>query len=298
MSCRRGGEKTCQPMITYVKIVGTDFPCFCASVKKIEPGVLNAAVQTSTNFLPASYIQSRGEVLPAAAAVETVALAQDADFQDSRKDGLKMEVPGNYLPAWEETLAKFAAANPVKMAELSLADFDPGSNTFTITYFNKPYRVSFPEGRFQALAGEHAPALSDRIIILQYLSGACGPSYLGGWLTFKELPGGMLHNAPFIREALQPLAQSIGNDMALLEDACLALGGAKLDLGNASYKVPALPKIPLAAVYWSGEQKAANYNILFDRSASLHLDTATLYMLGINFSLAIQQLVKRKKNTG
>lgn len=191
-----------------------------------------------------------------------------------------MDYPGNYLPAWEDSLKQFAAGNPCKMAELSQADFEACHSYFTISYFNRPYRVTYPSGEFN----DQTLPVSDRILILQYLSNACGAGFSGGWIAFKDLPNGMHHNMPFIQEALLPLARVLGSDAGLLEKAAAALGAVKMNLGTLAFQVQALPKIPLALVCWLDDQQKADYNILFDRASTMHLDTAGLYMLGISFS--------------
>jgi hypothetical protein len=126
---------------------------------------------------------------------------------------------------------------------------------------------------------------NDRTIILQYLCGASGLPPRGRWLSFLELPDGDHHYAPFQTDASNPLARTYGARFAEFRHAALTLGGREIELGDLSYSIPALPKLPLAVVLWEGDEEfPARSNILFDAVAPTHLTTAALWILGIELA--------------
>ncbi|MDA8188688.1 MAG: DUF3786 domain-containing protein, partial [Dehalococcoidales bacterium] len=62
---------------------------------------------------------------------------------------------------------------------------------------------------------------------------------------------------------------------------CRKLRGSPESMGDLSYRFLALPYVPLAMVYWSGDEDfPAAAKVLFDESASHYLPTDALATLG------------------
>ncbi|MBC7336169.1 MAG: DUF3786 domain-containing protein [Clostridia bacterium] len=205
---------------------------------------------------------------------------------------MQVELPGNYEPAYRAAIKSYMAGNPVAMAAASGAVYDAAQGMFLIRYYCWHYRVKFPEGMIVPVEAEAEPlGQSDAIIVLHYLSHAIGTPPAGRWLSFMELPGGPLHQAPFRLEAVQPLADEFGHAPQLFLAAGQALGGYPVEMGDAGLVLPVLPHLSLAAVLWvADEEFPANANILFDAAAVDYLDTAGLYLLGINTSRRLRRL--------
>ena len=67
----------------------------------------------------------------------------------------------------------------------------------------------------------------------------------------------------------------------MFERAAKNLGGLKLDLGDASFAFDALPRVRVAAVYFTGDEDfPASANVLFDASASHYLPTDAIGGVG------------------
>jgi hypothetical protein len=185
--------------------------------------------------------------------------------------------------AYHETVKKFLTIDHSNVVSRSGASRANGQ--YIIDYYNSKYIVE--ESGKVVLAdrpGEEVP-FNDRTIILQYLCGASGLPPRGRWLSFLELPDGDHHYAPFQTDASNPLARAYGARFAEFRHAALTLGGREIDLGDLSYSIPALPKLPLAVVLWEGDEEfPARSNILFDAVAPTHLTTAALWILGIELA--------------
>ncbi|MFZ5647308.1 MAG: DUF3786 domain-containing protein [Bacillota bacterium] len=191
----------------------------------------------------------------------------------------------NPVNAYQETVKKFVTLDPVDIAARSGAIFDEHNRTFEIAYFGRNYIVDL-EGRvWRADASEKDVPFNDRTLIVQYLSEASGLPPRGAWMSFLELPEGIHHFAPFQTDATTPLAETFGSAPAQFGEAAVDLGGRPLSLGDHSFYIPALPKIPLAVVLWEGDDEfAAKSNILFDSVAPTHLTTAALWVLGVELA--------------
>lgn len=201
------------------------------------------------------------------------------------------DVPGNWRHAYEEALKQFQRQpNPYRVAENTGAAFQPEpggkQGRFSLSYCGEEYVISYPEGRIYPAGdpqGEVPPSV--QTCILLYMAQAVPIPRGQGWKTFKDLPQGYHHWAPFVLEALDPLVKGFGNDLAALARAAQALGGRPVAAGDAGYEFAVLPRIDLQVIMWAGDDEfPPKANILFNETCVMQLDTATLYMIGIHLS--------------
>ncbi len=198
------------------------------------------------------------------------------------------EVYGNYEDGYRRAVELLAAGDPRLMADCGGAEFDEEKSVFILKYCSRIYRVSYPDGVVTSPTEKVNKA--DKQIISYYLARASGLPLRGKWLSFMQLPGGPHHYAPFKREAIDPLAGKFGLDVGGFRRVAEEMGGSPLQSGDAAFSIPALPKIPLGVIVWSGDKEfPASANIVFDASAPTYLTTDTLYLLGVQLSLKMRQ---------
>lgn len=192
-----------------------------------------------------------------------------------------------YRDTLEHAKQEFAKRSLSKVLELSGAQPHGESGLF-INYGGRLYQVQHPEGEItpcESKEHEDWVEITDRILILQYLTEVCGVQPSGRWVSFRELPSGNNHYAAFKLEAMDPLAKRFGSSSAEFELACLNLGGNKLAMGDLAFSIPVFPRVQLAFILWlADEEFPARVNILFDATASMHLGTESLNVLGNNIS--------------
>lgn len=192
-----------------------------------------------------------------------------------------------YRDALEQAKQKFAKRSLSMVLELSGAE-PQGESGVSISYGGKLYQVQHPGGEISPCEPkEHGDwvEITDRILILQYLTEVSGMPSNGKWISFRELPWGNNHYAAFKLEAMDPLAKRFGSHPAEFELACKKLGGKKLVMGDLAFTIPAFPKLQLAFILWlADEEWPARANILFDANAGLHLNTEGLNVLGNNIA--------------
>lgn len=198
---------------------------------------------------------------------------------------MEKEVVGNFLAAFEEAKEKFAQCNPEEMAAKSGASFKEGF--FSLTYCGKEHLVIFPAGEVIGPEGERV-LLSDKILILQYLAQADGTPPQGKWLTLRELPGGFSHAALFQKEAISPLLETFAGKREKFREALAKLGGKGAELGDYGGIIPVFPRVFLGVLFWEGDAEfPPSADILFDAASLHYLDTAALYVLGVNTALKL-----------
>lgn len=98
--------------------------------------------------------------------------------------------------------------------------------------------------------------------------------------SFAQLPGGRAYNNAFNRRAVQPIERVFGSAPQTLYRAAELLDAIKLDCGDCSVKIYALPLVPIHIVLWSAPSEfPPSANILFDSSVSHYLSTEQTAML-------------------
>lgn len=191
----------------------------------------------------------------------------------------------NPVNAYHEAVKKFVSLDPADIAARAGAIFNQNNRAFEVVYFGRNYLADL-DGRVwkDGAPGEDVP-FNDRTLIVQYLCEASGLPPRDNWLSFLELPEGIHHYAPFQTDATTPLARTFGSNTTQFAEAAASLGGQPLSLGDLSFRIPALPKLPLAVVLWEEDEEfPAKSNILFDSVSPTHLSTAALWVLGVELA--------------
>ena len=118
-------------------------------------------------------------------------------------------------------------------------------------------------------------------LILTYLQTADGAPSAASWISFRELPNGGFYHRAFQGYAPDRLTKHWGLDLEGFVAACQALGGTRLDFGDASFVFRVLPRIDMATVYWLGDEDfPSRASVLFDAHAHRYMVTDGLAILG------------------
>jgi len=151
----------------------------------------------------------------------------------------------------------------------------------TVSFYGTAYVVEHPTARVWAQETGKMPSYGLQILFLHYLLTADGRPLSGEWVSFRELPDGLFYQQAFRQRSLLPLEGKFGHNQPAFERAATALGGEKLDLADGSFRFDALPRVPLAALLWTGDEEfPPAVQILFDASAGGYLPTEDLAMVG------------------
>lgn len=144
----------------------------------------------------------------------------------------------------------------------------------------RPYEVDVPGFVVRWAGGGEVPSFFQSLI-LTYLQTADGTPLADRWISFRELPDGGFYHQAFQGYAPNRLSKRWALDAEGFAAACRALGGIKLDLGDAGFALRALPRIDMAAIYWLGDEDlASRASILFDAHAHHYMSTDGLAVLG------------------
>ncbi len=199
---------------------------------------------------------------------------------DSWRDALR--------PKIEAARAVLAPMTPDRLRERG--GLSPHPEGMALELAGKRYVVRWPELAVEdETSGETCPE-ELQALVLDYLTQADGSLPTGNWLGFRELPHGGFYWQAFQGYSGDALVRALGGDISAFRRGAERLGGSPIPLGDAAYAFRALPHVPLAIVWWGGDEefppKAA---VLFDAVAPRYLPTDGLAILG---RMLVRRLVK------
>jgi len=193
------------------------------------------------------------------------------------------------LSVHQEARDLYVQRVPAEMAATAGGLYIPEEKTVEISYLGFTCRVDHM-GVVTIKNAKTKLTRNETTLILQYLTNSSGINPRGRWVSFLQLPDGPHHHIPFKLEAIDPLAQTFGDNREAFVERAAALGGRRTEMGDLGMVFDVFPKLPMAMVVWAGDDEfPPQANILFDANAPLHLTTAQLWVLGV-------QLVGRMTN--
>ena len=93
-------------------------------------------------------------------------------------------------------------------------------------------------------------------------------------VSFEQLPGGKAYYNAFKRREIQQIERVFGSNPQMLLKAGEIFDATKLNYGDYSVKIKALPLVPIHVILWSTDSEfPTSANILFDSSVSNYLST-------------------------
>jgi hypothetical protein len=108
-------------------------------------------------------------------------------------------------------------------------------------------------------------------------------------VSFAQLPGGNAYYNAFKKRAVQQIERLLGSSPQTLYKAAELFDAKKLDFGDCSVKIYALPLVPVCVILWgTSSEFPPSANILFDSSVSNYLSTEQAAMLGDLTSLRLR----------
>ena len=187
---------------------------------------------------------------------------------------------------WRESLRPRIAA-----ARSALSECDPQEvgrrsglivrdGALELALLGKGYKVGWPDLAITYGDGTDCPE-ELAILVLDYLVRADGSAPTGEWIGFQELPNGSFYRHAFQGYSGDQLVRDLGADTDRFRRSAARLDGESLSTGDAGYAFRVLPHVPMAVVWWDGDDEfPANATVLFDRIAGIYLPTDGLAILG------------------
>ena len=139
---------------------------------------------------------------------------------------------------------------------------------FRVAFLNRVYRISFPELEFE---DEEEPEkeipIQEQILILHYMLATAPPPLTGNWVSYREIPGASFYYSAFVKRAVDPLKNILGQNVEGLLRAGNLLDGRQIDTGDVGYEFRLLPNVPVRLILWVGDDEfPPSASLLFDEN--------------------------------
>jgi hypothetical protein len=179
----------------------------------------------------------------------------------------------------DDLRAEIRLRQPAALAAATSTEFT-GSG-FRFAFWGQPIHLAYPELRVSIVGSEKEMPGFHQTMVLYYFATCDGAPLSGNWVSFADLPDGRMYNTAFQGYTGRELVKRLGLDIDSFRRACQKSRGEPVGQGDAAYRFLALPRVPLLAVYWLGDEDfPSNCQILFDASASHCLPTDACALLG------------------
>ena len=155
-----------------------------------------------------------------------------------------------------------------------------GGEKITLHFFSEPHHIQFPQIEFYS-PSKKVVSLVTRILLLHYLIRADGYPATGKWVSYKDIPGGLLYAGVFARRVTEPLQRKFGKSARSFKETGIRSGGESVEIGDASFILHAFPRVPLQYVLWEGDEEfPPSVQLLFDASIDHYLTLEDMVVLG------------------
>jgi hypothetical protein len=182
--------------------------------------------------------------------------------------------------ALKAAIEQAAGLEPLSACARSGATFsadpdDTDSGMFSLRFLGEAVAISFPE--FGFATDSRLPA-HVRALLVYYLARSDSSHPTGEWTSFADLPDGRFYAAAFQGYTGDALVRRLADKAEAIPAAIASLGGRPLAASelatnaDSAWLVPALPRVPVALVWWDADDEfPARAELLFDSSARNHL---------------------------
>ncbi len=156
---------------------------------------------------------------------------------------------------------------------------DDSRGVFAIPFLGTRVDIAYPE-MDTASPGVLPPHIV--ALLVYHLAVSDGSLPTGRWISFAELPGGGFYVAAFRGYTANAIVRRFDGKADSLEAALAAIGAQRLPgLADVAWCIPALPRLPLALLWWEGDDEfESRAELLFDETASRHLPTDGCAIVG------------------
>lgn len=171
--------------------------------------------------------------------------------------------------------------DPADVCRRSQCSHDSG--TYTLTCWDIPYMIDPAANLIQPARGAAQLHPFFDLFVIHHLLSAREVTPEGEWISEKDMPGG----ATFFRGPhavpTEDITGTIGNDLSLFREKCLAFGGTPLEMADAAFCFTITRRVPMAVLYWIGDDDfPAEAKLLFDRTITRHLELDGIFALMVS----------------
>lgn len=189
----------------------------------------------------------------------------------------------------------------VKELMKKLPELQEEEEYLTLYLLGRKLGIQKTTGEIEAMEDDRPVGNTTKLNVYTLL-GYCKEyaSLTGRWVPFRDLRGASPFAPAFQKGVLEPLAATFAGHAEELEQACIRLGGTKLELGDVGYELKSFDCIPVRIFFWDEDEEfSAQANILFDYSATdfIHVESTVSIAMEALYRLAETARLELKGST-
>ena len=195
----------------------------------------------------------------------------------------------NYAKLCQEWSEKFLQMNAKELME-KLPELKDEGDYLTLYLFARKLGIQKETGEIEAMEDDRLVSNNTKLNVYT-LFGYCKEyaALTGRWVPFRDLRGASPFAPAFQKGILEPLAATFAGHAEELEQACIQLGGTKLEHGDVGYELKSFDCMPVRIFFWDEDEEfSAQANILFDYSATdfIHVESTVSIAMEALYRLA------------
>lgn len=172
--------------------------------------------------------------------------------------------------------------DPLEVCKRTQCRYLPGEG-YTLAMWGENYRVAPQAATIHKIEPEPTPEHGYLgLFLLHYLLGTEAIELDAEWISEKEIPGG----ATFFRGPHELpthlITKRFNNDLEAFGQRCEALHGSPLEMADAAFRFEIVPQVPVAALYWCGDEDfPPEAKLLFDKGIGRYLAADVVFALAV-----------------
>jgi hypothetical protein len=198
-----------------------------------------------------------------------------------------------------ELRQELRSIHPAQLAARTSATYIPSAEDpeedageLRLQFWEKEIALDYPGLTARDLETGKELSIDAQAILLFHFKTSQGTPVVGRWIAFSELPDGRFYATAFQGYTGAAMVQALRGEREAFEKACSAAGGSHYEMGDTAYVFQPLPRIPLLAVFWEGDEDfPSSIQILFDATVVHHLPTDVCAILG---SMLARRIMKAR----
>lgn len=186
-------------------------------------------------------------------------------------------------------LEELAGLNPQDVCRRASCRYDNAKKSYTLSVWGDDFLISPRALSIEPVSNNFTgPKEYIFLFCLYYLLHAEAVEISNKWISEKDIPGG----ATFFRGPheipTRLISNRFGNDISDLGESCTRLHGISLDMADAAYRFQITPRIPVAVLYWQGDDDfPPEAKLLYDETITTHLAPDIVYALAVEICTRI-----------
>lgn len=195
---------------------------------------------------------------------------------------------------------ELAEQDPENVCRRALCTYDAERLSYTLMVWGDHYSIYPKECKVDRIT-DNLPVPSEIFnnFILHYLLRSRESRINNDWISERGIPGGVMFFRVSHEIPTHLITERYGNDIDDFRKTCEQLQGIPLDMADASYKFFITPRIPVAVLFWAGDEDFPSQSkVLFDKSLAEFLAPDIVFALAVEVCSRIGNTWKLYNRSG